>query len=709
MGAGCRRAQRQQAPQDGGIHPPRNVLLITIDTLRADHLSCYGYTGIDTPAIDSLAKEGIRFEWAFTPVPITLPSHATIMTGLYPAVHGVVNNGEYRLDASARTLAQILQQQGLTTAAFVGAFVLSRQFGLDQGFEWFDDSLSPDRETGSSEHEAFWLYNERRGEIVTEESIKWLKNKNPDRFFLWVHYFDPHTKYDPPQPFRSRYPDRPYDGEIAYTDHCVGLLLRELAAINRLNDTLIVLVADHGESLGEHRENTHGIFLYDATVRVPLILRYPGLPEGLVYSRPVKTLDILPTVLDLLKIPQPAGLQGLSLLTQMNRSGADPLSDDRIFLETRFPEANFGWSRLEGVRTRKWKYIRAPRLELYDLSADPHELQNVLEQYPEQAQNLGKILHAFLAAAPPEHHASKPVEIDAATRTRLEGLGYIQTVRIIADRPDSPPDPKDMIDTLTLFDQGSEQFSAGQYQAAITSFRHLLRKDSKNILARFLLASALEKTGLLEEALKEFQQVADQDPRFINIHNNLGIIYEKLGKFDQALAEYRMDIKLHPASTLSYNNLGGIYLKNNRYQEAREQFEKLLQLKPDPATQVVAHTNLAIACEMLGQYSLAQQEYQRSLTLDPGYLAAHMGLGNIYLKTNQPEQAIREWQKALEINPQNAEAHFNLGCTFLKLNRLDKAIEHLQEAIQLEPNFWQARMLLDQCRQKSSGTGDPSS
>ncbi|MCL6583857.1 MAG: sulfatase-like hydrolase/transferase [bacterium] len=761
---GCRTAQRRQQTAldkptlDKTISPPRNILLITIDTLRADHLGCYGYSGVDTPAIDSLAAKGVRFELAFTPVPLTLPSHVTIMTGLYPVTHGVLNNGEFRLNPSARPLAQILHQQGFTTAAFVGAFVLSRQFGLDQGFDWFDDDLSgssqhhnkknnnkinnnknnnPDK-TGASPHdEAFRLYNERRGEAVSEASISWLRNKNPDRFFLWVHYFDPHTRYDPPEPFRSRYLDRPYDGEIAYTDHCIGLLLNELARRGQLDETLIILVADHGEGLGEHRESTHGIFLYEATVRGPLIMCYPALlPEGYVHAQPVKTLDILPTVLDILKIPQPPQIQGISLLTHISQTGRpaaavfkgaaseETISEGSdkeaergvIFLETRFPEANFGWSRLEGVRSRQWKYILAPRPELYNLSTDPHELHNVLDQYPKQAQRLKEMLDKFLARNASDPRPSQIKELDEETRARLQQLGYIKMTHhqhLAADPSGSPPpcsgspsppdspDPKDMIDTLAFFDQGSEQYAAGQYQAAIISFRQVLSKDKGNIMARFLLGAALEKLGLLEQAQQEFQTVAAQDTEFINIHHNLGAVYEKLGQSDKAIAEYQMDIRLHPTGAVaSYNNLGGIYLKQSRYQEAKEQFEKLLQLKPDLTTQIVAHTNLAIACEMLGQLDMAHQEYQRSLDLDPTYLPGLMGLGNIFLKTNHPEQAIQAWQKALEINPQNAEAHFNLGCTFLKLNRLPEAVEYLQEAVQQEPNLWQARLLLDQCRKQ---------
>ncbi|MEW5802294.1 MAG: sulfatase-like hydrolase/transferase [bacterium] len=744
-GIGCNRFQKPLVTPQRMVPKPQNVLLITIDTLRADHLSCYGYAGIQTPAIDGLAKEGMRFEWAFTPVPLTLPSHASIMTGLYPASHGVLNNGEYRLDDSIKTLAQILQQQGLTTAAFVGAFVLSRQFGLDRGFEKYDDDLSQGDE---SSLDAFSLPSERRGETVTESCIQWLEKENPARFFLWVHYFDPHTTYDPPRSFRSIYPDRPYDGEIAYTDQCIGLLLKALEKLGVIEDTLIILVADHGESLGEHRENTHGIFLYDATVRVPLILHYPGLPEGEVYSQPVRTLDILPTVLDLFKISPPQGLQGKSLLDHPAASHpapSDPLrlidasridgavqagnlslagnlsymDDESVFLETRFPEDNFGWSRLQGVRTRRWKYIHAPRPELYDLSSDPRELHDVLGSYPEQGRSLEKRLQAFLASASQLQAGHQIVEMDEVTRKRLQALGYVQTARIshkeVNDDTKTDPcdvskdpnnglsrDPKDLIGTLTIFDQGSKEYSEGNYQKAITSFRQLVRQDPRNILARFLMATALQKIGSLEESLREFQEVARQDTLFINVHNNIGSIHERLNNYEQALAEYQTDIRLHPDNPLSYNNVGVLFLKHSRYEEAREQFEKLLGLNPDLPTQVVAHANLGIAYEMLRMYHKARQEYQQSIHLDPNYVAAYMGLGNVFLKTDKLEQAIEEWQKAVEINPQNADAHFNLGCTFMKQNRLDKAAEHLQEAIQLEPNLWQARMLLEQCRQRKS-------
>lgn len=688
MGFGCNYSKKPFIINDKDIRPPQKILLITIDTLRADHLGCYGYSEIRTPSIDSLAREGVRFEWAFTPAPITLPSHVSILTGLYPYTHGVLNNGEYRLSASIKRLPEIFQEQGFSTAAFVGAFVLSKQFGLARGFEVYGDELATAEE---KVRHAFSLYNDRRAEKVTEDALHWLK-KNPQRFFLWVHYFDPHTPYDPPQPFKSEYKDRPYDGEIAYTDHCLGLLIQELENQNVLQDTLVILVADHGESLGEHKESTHGIFLYDATMRVPLIMRYPGLPTGTICSQQVSTLDIMPSILEIVNIPLPPGLQGISLLTHLYPSDLPMEKNTDIFLETRFPEANFGWCRLQGLRTRRWKYIKAPRPELYDLQTDSQELHNIAHRNPQQTRYLEKKLQALLNTLSPTQE-NNVIPMKEETRRRLESLGYVWTVDSSGSTP-LPADPKDMIEVLNLFDQGSDHYDKGQYPEAISSFRTVIQKNPQNILARFLLAAALEKIGNLEESMKEFQQVASQKPQFINVHNNIGTLYENLGEYEKALHEYQTDIRLHPDSPLSYNNLGVIFLIQKRYSDAKEQFKKVLTLEPDRPTQIVAHANLGIAYEMLGIYDLALEEYQSSLTLDPAYLLARMGAGNIFLKTNQPEKAIQSWQKALENHPQNAEAHFNLGCTFLKQRNLNQAIEHLQKAIRLEPNLWQARMLL---------------
>lgn len=697
---GCNQLPKYSIAEQKGITPPKNILLITVDTLRADHLGCYGYQKIQTPTIDALAQRGVLFEWAFTPVPLTLPSHASILTGLYPSTHGVLNNGEYQLSTSIKTLPHILQGHGFATAAFIGAFVLSKQFGLNQGFEVYDEEFLSKEEKvlETFSIQASPLYTERKGEKVTKAALKWIKERKPSRFFLWVHYFDPHDPYEPPQPFKDEYSDCLYDGEIAYSDQCIAALLQELEKQNILKETLVVLVGDHGEGLGEHKENNHGIFLYDATMRIPLIFHYPELPEGVVSSDLVTILDISPTILEMLKIPIPPKWQGKSLIPYFDHSYQYNGEKFAIFLETKLPEVNFGWSPLQGVRTRKWKYIHAPRPELYNLQIDPKELNNVINQYPKQAQYLKKRLQTFIKTHPlPQEN--RALHMSEETRQRLQSLGYVWTTDSNVAKNLSL-DPKDMIELLDIFEQGCQHYDEARYPEAINIFHQVLQKNFNNMLARFLLASALEKIGHLEEALKEFKWLANRNPRFNNVHKHIGTVYERLGNCQKALEEYHKDMKLFPDDPSTYNNLGVIYLKLKRYGKAREQFEKVFSLYPDHPTQIVGHTNLGIAYEMLGMYDQAQEEYQNSLDLDPDYVAAHMGAGNVFLKTHQIESAICEWKKALEINLQNAEANYNLGCVFLGQRLFDKAIIHLQEAVRLEPDFFQARMLLEKIQRQ---------
>lgn len=739
-GYACSSVKKKNAAPKTAPKPPRHVLLVTIDTLRQDRLGCYGNKQIKTPVIDSLAQDGILFSHAFTPAPITLPAHVSIMTGLYPYTHGVVNNGEYHLNESVLTIAQSLQEQGFTTAAFVGAFVLSKQFGLARGFSCYDDELQGKSSTSPSE--AMAIYNERKGELVSQAALAWLQEKKPDRFFLWVHFFDPHFSYDPPEPYKTEYSHNLYDGEVAYTDSCLGSLLEGLQEV--LDDTMVILVADHGESLGEHRENTHGIFLYDVTMQVPLIIRYPQLGRGLVVNEQVCLLDLFPTILQVLNLPSYSSLQGESLLNflpqpeggQESRREAERV----FFLETRFPEENFGWSRLQAIRTLDWKYIEAPKPELYDLVHDPAEMNNLINLSPQMVRQMQESYQNLLARLP-QAGKENALALDEASRQRLESLGYVRTTpssqnlasqppasqplspssshRDPNQRPDSighfdlknpndpqdlnhPKDPKDMIEILNRFDQGGAYYEQKNYSEASKAFQEVSDQDPHNLLAHFLLAACYEKTGYLETALAEFQQVASLDPLFINVYNNIGNLQEKQGDFQAAIEAYQTDLRLHPQSALSPNNLGVIYLKLNRFQEAKEQFEKLLTLSPDLSTRIVAHTNLGAAYEMLGLLEPALNEYSQSLSLDPSYLAARMGAGNIYFKTQRSEQAIEEWQKALVINPQLAEAHFNLGCALLGKRRLSEAIGHLEEAVRLEPNLWQASLLLQKLHQQES-------
>ncbi|MFQ5791363.1 MAG: sulfatase, partial [Acidobacteriota bacterium] len=364
--------------------PPVNVLLITIDTLRADRVGCYGYAAPTTPHIDSMAEEGVVFEKAIAQAPVTLPSHASLLTGTYPPTHGVRDNVTYQLSEASLTLAEVLEKQGYETAAFIGAFPLHRRFGLGQGFSHYDDRVGSQREAAAG------FFAERRAEAVVDAALEGLGRVKSRPFFYWVHLFDPHVPYDPPSPVRERFRDS-YDGEVAYVDSQVGRLLQGLERARLSDETLIVLTSDHGESLGDHGERTHGFFIYDTTMHVPLILRHPSLGRPRRVDGQVRSVDIMPTVLDLLQVPVPREVQGESLRPAL---AGEPF-DRPAYTESYVPLVNFHWSPLRGLRYQGWKYIEAPRPELYDLSRDPDEEDNRFEAEPERAASLRRKLFAM--------------------------------------------------------------------------------------------------------------------------------------------------------------------------------------------------------------------------------------------------------------------------------------------------------------------------
>ena len=361
----------QRSDHDAAV--VENVVLVTIDTLRADHIGCFGYQLVQTPHLDSLAARGTRFAQAVTPVPLTLPSHASILTGTYPFVHGVRDMGGFVLQESPPTLATLLSQAGFRTAAFVGSVTLDHRYGLNRGFATYDDDMPP------AESEAGPRKPERRAEVVVERTLAWLAARPAGRFFLWVHFFDPHSPYDAPQPFHAQYADHPYDGEVAYADAQLGRLLEAVREQGVSDRTLFVVMGDHGESLGEHGESTHGIFLYDATTRIPLVIAGPGVPYGKVVQAQVRSIDVMPTILAAVKIKAGDLLQGVSLCPLIEGNGGLPPESRFALMETIYPRTHLGWSELRAVRTTEWKYIQAPQEELYNLLTDPAESCNVVK------------------------------------------------------------------------------------------------------------------------------------------------------------------------------------------------------------------------------------------------------------------------------------------------------------------------------------------
>ena len=380
-----------------------NLLLITLDTLRADRLGCYGYARAKTPHLDRLASEGVRFETALAQVPLTLPSHTTLFTGTYPARHGIRDNGGYFLSPELKTLAELAQGEGYRTGAFISAFVLDSKWGLDRGFDTYYDQFDLSR------YERISLGSvERIAEDTVHEFLPWLESVGERPFLAWVHLYDPHAPYDAPEPFASEFADRPYDGEVAYVDAAVGRILGFLRGRTLDESTIVVVAGDHGEGLGDHRELTHGNFVYDSTLRVPLILRLPDRRHaGLEIERQVGLIDLFPTLAELLQVRVPDQNQGRSLLPLI---GGEQISESPLLAESMYPRLHYGWSEVVALRTQRFKFIDTPRPELYDLGSDPAESRNLVEEKANVARGMKSKLDELFPSQPQAMAGPAPVE-----------------------------------------------------------------------------------------------------------------------------------------------------------------------------------------------------------------------------------------------------------------------------------------------------------
>ncbi len=516
--------------------PSPDVFLITIDTLRADHVGCYGYKQIETPTIDALAADGVRFTEAFTHSPITNTSHTTILTGLLPSVHGVTDFG-VPLGAQHATWAELLKQRGYHTAAFIGAVILDSNTlapGLDRGFDFYDNFPA------KSETKERWGRLERRGMTVVEHAETWLDTHRTGPRFVWVHLYDPHDPYEPPPPYSEKYKGRLYDGEIAYADSALAHFIATLKRAGAYENAIIVLVGDHGEGLGEHGEETHGLFLYDSTLHVPLILKMPRAAQrGLVIDSQVRTTDILPTVLALTNIPAPGELNGTSLLPVIN--GEDK-SEHALFGETDYP-LRWGWAPLRALRADNMKLIEAPRPELYLLDSDPGELKNMYAADAGQVTAMRAKMTKWTSQVPP---------VNAAKNL---------------------PDPKDEVGMQNLLHRA---------MLAYDDNRH---KDAREYLTKALelepnSSTALRQLGELELADGEYTQAAAHLKRAVEVRGDdataafeLGQAFDKAGDLAGARDALETSLKLSPSQVSARLLLGRVYLRLKDPKNAEDQFE----------------------------------------------------------------------------------------------------------------------------------------
>lgn len=608
----CKSLENKSAPPLRSL----NLVVVTIDTLRPDRLHCYGYSAIETPNLDRMAQKGVLFENAVTPTPLTPPSHASIFTGLYPPAHHVRNTGGFVLQSSSTTLAKILQQEGWDTAAFVGSAVLKKLFGFNQGFAVYDDQMPKPDNTQLAREDP-----ERRAGEVVDRARNWLNRQSGKPFFLWVHVFDPHLPYDPPGVFKEKYKGRLYDGEVAYTDQQLGRLFEALEKKSPPQNTIIAVLSDHGESLGEHGEFTHGVFLYDSTLRIAFMLAGPGIPSGARVRQQVRTIDFLPTVLDLMGGKAPAACPGSSLVPAFSGKSSPT---GVAYAETLYPKMNMGWAELRAMRTSRWKYIRAPRPELYDLAQDPGESTNVIERYPAEVQRFEGQMKGVSGASEKVDTAL----VDQRTLEQLKSLGYLSgfsprefelTGRGI--------DPKDRVGILKLLDMAVTSGSKIPESRRVQLLRQALAEDATNPSVYYSLGAEYERAGRHGEAVKLYSSALARGIENGRLHSRIADLYLRQGKKNEAITEYEKAAQFNPSDVESQTNLATAYLELGRVADAERVYKWILATG---AEHPPAYNGLGLIAIQRQDHNTARGYFERAVQEDPDLVEAQLNLGLIY-------------------------------------------------------------------------------
>ncbi len=665
LGTGC------TAGQDGGWilepTPDRNVLLITVDTLRADALGVYGGAAA-TPHLDTLARSGALFTSAHAHAVVTLPSHTSLLTGQYPFEHGVRDNTGYRVADQARTLAERLQARGVATGAFVGAFPLNRRFGLDQGFDVYDDRLP---ETTSA---VDFALPERRADAVVTEALDWIERQSGP-WFGWVHVFDPHAPYRAPEPFLSTYASDPYAGEVAWTDAALGPLLAALDGAGR--PTLVIVTADHGESLGEHGELTHGIFAYESTLRVPLIVAEvrPGATpptRGVQRSGQARHVDVVPTVLDALGLEPDPSLPGGSLLPLIAADDADPRP---AYFEAMTPFLSRGWAPLRGVLVGRDKYIDLPIEERYALDIDPQEQHNLAAADRSRTDTLAAILRSF-DVAPPARPGAEPDDVVA----RLRALGYV-SAGSTSDRTShtEDDDPKRLVDLDRQLHEAGEAYARGRRDEAVAGFQRVIARRPDLAEAYRHLAYVYWHSGRAREAISTLEQALARGLTQREIQIKLGLYLAETGQAARAIPLLE---GLPAPDNEALNALGIAYGQAGRLVDARRSFERALEFDDSSGLTL---QNLATVQLRAGDLQGAEATFRRALAIDDRLAGAHTGLGVVLARRGRLPNAFAAWRRAVAIDPPDLNALFNLTVELFAAGQVDEARRHGERFVRIAP------------------------
>lgn len=624
-----------------------NIILVTVDTTRADRMGFLGNKQGLTPNLDVLARQGVVFEKAFSQAPLTPVSHATIFTGTYPQFHTVTDFG-HPLPSLLPSLPEILQKSGYHTAAFIGSLILDPKAnmapGFDRGFDYFDAGFHPKRHPDENRYESI----ERRAGDVVEHAISWMSKNRQTPLFVWIHLYDPHAPYDPPAPFDKKFKD-PYDGEIAYADACLGKLFSYLRQRGLYDRALITVMSDHGESLGAHGESMHGIFLYDETIRVPLLFKLPGeLLAGRRVTSQVRLVDIAPTLLSMLSLPLPPTFQGESLVPKM-KAGQKAATDLPVYSETEYPHRAFGWSSLRSMRTGKYLFVRAPRRELYDQTRDLPAEHNLAATSPAVTDTLQSQLDQFREKTESSHEdAKKPLSSEQSES--LSALGYVGSSSAgISPDPLHGDDPKDKIQVSNLLHQGMLAVEDGQYAEAIPILQQVLRESPLISTAQVQLGVALAREKRYSEAIPALRKSVEMLPESTQAQYELGLALYETGAWKDSVPYFEFVAKKRPKWPDAQYSLASVYARTQHVPEAIELLRTVLQLNPQ-------------------------------------HFRANLLLGRILTLQHRSDEALPYLKQAASVEPDNFEPHAFLADALDELGQSENASSERARAQTLKRN-----------------------
>jgi arylsulfatase A-like enzyme/predicted Zn-dependent protease len=655
-----------------------NLVVVTLDTTRADRIGCYGAKDVATPRLDGLAVGGVRFDAAVSPMPLTLPAHCTLFTGLLPGAHGVRDNGGFKLAAEHVTLAEVLKEHGFETGGFVSAFVLDHRWGIAQGFDKYYDEFDLTQQEKLSMGEI-----QRPGNVTVDHALEWIRGVRDRRFFAWVHLYDPHSPYDPPEPYKNRYAGRPYDGEIAWTDSLVGRLIDALKELDLTKKTVVVVMADHGESLGEHGEHGHGYFVYEQVTHVPFILATPyAHTHGRVIPSVVRSIDVAPTALELLGLAGALPGTGVSLVPLISGANAEPGDG---YSESYYARFHYGWSELRAVRTKRWHFIEAPKAELYDLSADPGETVNLATRELSTLDTLRGALSEFERESIAKLAATAPVEEDEETLRRLASLGYVGGTTIDDGRSwRDLPDPKDRLPVYDRLNKIREVVKEGKTDEAIPLLLSVLKDAPEVIDAYYTLGNCYFKKKSFEEAARYYRKTLELRPDHDYAMIGLADTLVAQGKVQDAIAGYEHFLNQDAGNAQILYRLAQVQLDAGDDAAAAANFKKTLAVEPDTAR---AEVGLGVVAFHEGKPLEAKAALTRALALDPKARWARYNMALVAESEGDTAAAIAGYRAEIEGHADAYKAHFNLGRLLGKSGDTKGSIDALTTCVELQPDW----------------------